>query len=281
MQTFAQPFIHFQGRSTTPKTPAHIPVRPQTRFERPSGLPFDDVRIHYASGREQQTGHTVPKGQDPASVQLQAMPGQDMVQLRNATLQSTNYIGADKTTLGREARRKTRANRNQAKRRNRGMYSHSDILKTSLEDAMALGPAPNDITNQAHHIVETSNVYGQQLLRWYGIHPDSAINGVLLPTYETDDTGNTSVHLGRHSAAYTKGINAALEKAVADAQAAAPRGLQRWLEGRKAVIRTLMHIRDVLLTENVPLNKHSDANYNPVTGSEETIADIFSRTGLT
>lgn len=276
MQTFAQPFLHFQRRRTTPKTPAHIPVRPQTRFERPSGLSFDDVRIHYASGREQQTGHMVPKGQDPAAVQLQAMLGQDVVQLRNATLQSTNYIGADKTTLGRAASRKTRANRN------RGMYSHSDILWTSLiQDAMVLSPARNDITNQAHHIVETSNVYGQQLLSRYGIDPDSAVNGVLLPTYETDDTGNTSIHLGRHSAAYTKGINAALEKAVADARAAAPRGLQRWVEGRKAVIRTLKHIRIVLLKQNVPLNKHSDPNFNPVTGSKETIADIFSHMGLT
>lgn len=288
MQTFSQPFLHFQRRRTTPKTPAHIPVRPQTRFERPSGLSFDDVRIHYASGREQQTGHMVPKGQDPAAVQLQAMLGQGVVQLWDLTLQPVNYIGVDNATLGRAASRKARANRNQANRRNRfriqnrGMYGHSDILRTSLvQDAMVLDPARNDITNQAHHIVETSNHYGQRLLSRYGIDPDSAVNGVLLPTHETDDTGNTSIHRGSHSAAYTAGINAALNKAVADARAAAPRGQQTWIQERKAMIRKLQHIRIVLLTQNVPLNGSSDPNFDPVTESGETIADIFRRTGLT
>lgn len=283
MQTFAQPSLYFRGRSTTPKTPAHLPVRPQARFEHPAGLSFDDVRIRYASGREQHTGHKVTKGQEPAAVQLQAMPGQDVVQLCDYfTLHPNNYIGVDNATLGEAAGRVAATNRNQANRQNQFRYNHSEILRASLvQNFGVIDPNLVGIRNQAHHIVETSNKYGQQLLNQYGIHPDSAVNGVLLPTCDTDDTGDASVHRGSHSTAYTAGVNAALDKAVEDARTAAPQGQQAWFQERTAVIRTLHQIRDVLLTQNVPLNRSSDPTFNPVTESGETIADIFHRMGLT
>lgn len=291
MQAYTQPFLHFQRRSTVQKTPADIPVRQQRRLGRPSGLSFEDMCIHYDSGQKEQRGHIVQKKQSLAPAQLQAMPGQGVVQLWDITLKPINYFGVDNTTLGRAASTMARANRSRQNRfpfrswsrYGHGRYGHSDILRASLvQDAWVVDPANSGITNQAHHIVETSNYYGQRLLIRYGIEPDSAVNGVLLPTYATDDTGNTSIHYGNHSPAYTAGINAALNKAVADAQAAAPQaqGRQKWIQERDAVIRKLKNIRFVLLTQNVPLNGSSDPNYNPVTASGETIADIFRRTGL-
>lgn len=288
MQAHSQPIQEFQGKDTVQKMPAGIPTGVQGQCGRPSGLSFEDVRVHYASGREQRPGHMIRQEQTPAAAKLQAMPGQGVVQLWDPSLTPINYWGVDHTTLGRTASRMAAANRNLANRRRRapfpnrrrglfpgrGRYSHSEILRASLvRDALVIDPIHAGITNQAHHIVETSNRYG--------IDPDSAVNGVLLPTHETDDTGNTSIHLGSHSAAYTAGINAALNKAVADARAAAPRGQQRRLQERAAVIRKLQDIRTVLLTENVPLNGSSDPTFDPVTASGETISDIFRRTGLT
>lgn len=296
MQAHSQPIQEFQGKDTVQKMPAGIPAGVQGQCGRPSGLSFEDVRVHYASGREQRPSHMIRQEQVPAAAKLQAMPGQGVVQLWDPSLTPINYLGVDHTTLGRTASRMAAANRNLANRRRRapfpnrrrllfpgrGRYSHSEILRAALvRDARVMDPIQSGITNQAHHIVETSNRYGQLLLNRYGIDPDSAVNGVLLPTHETADTGNTSIHLGSHSAAYTAEINAALNKAVADARAAAPRGQQRRIQERAAVIRKLQDIRTVLLTENVPLNGSSDPTFDPVTASGETISDIFRRTGLT
>lgn len=304
MQVHSQPIQEFQGKDTVQKTPTGIPAGVQGQCGRPSGLSFEDVRVHYAAGREQRPSHAARQEQTPAAAKLQAMPGQGVVQLWDPTLTPLNYLRANLTTLGSAASGMADANRNLANRRGRalfpnrrralfpgrrralfpgrGRYSHSEILRASLvNDARIMDPTQSGITNQAHHIVETSNQYGQRLLNRYGIDPDSAVNGVLLPTRETDDTGNTSIHLGSHSAAYTAGINAALNKAVADARAAAPRGQQAQVRERAAVIRKLQAIRNVLLTQNVPLNGSSDPTFDPVTQSGETISDIFRRTGLT
>lgn len=279
MQFHTQPIQNLRKRAAVQRTPAGIPTGLQAQGGSPSKLSFDDMRIDYASDGKQYPGHNrAQHAQCPAAAQLRARTGQDVVQLLDESLKRTNYLHASDTVLGRAARRMTAANRNPANRRN----SHSEILRASLvQDAGVIDPAQSGITNQAHHIVETSNRHGQELLRRYGIEPDSAVNGVLLPTYETDDTGRASTHLGSHSAAYTRAINAALNKAVSDARAAAPRGQQRKkILERIAVIRKLQRIRIALLKKNIPLNASSDATFNPATNSKETVEDIFRRETL-
>lgn len=295
MQVHSQPIQEFQGKNTKQKTPTGTPAGVQGQRGRPSGLSFEDVRVHYAAGRIQRPSRAARQAQGPVAARLQAMSGQGVAQLWDPSLTPLNYLSANLTTLGSAASRMAAANRNLANRRGRapfpnrrrtlfpgrGRYSHSDILRASLvEDARVIDPSQSDINNQAHHIVETSNRYGQQLLSQYGIEPDSAVNGILLPYAEDDTTGNASVHKGSHWATYTANINAALDKAVADAQTA-PRGLQRWIQERVAVVSKLQDIRSVLLKENVPLNSKSDSTYDPATQSGETVSRIFQRTGLT
>lgn len=146
--------------------------------------------------------------------------------------------------------------------------SPSEILRITLvEDGQVIDPQENGISNQAHHIVETSNQYGQQILKNLKIDPNSSVNGVFLPDIETDETGDATTHLGRHAREYTECVNYSLDTAI-------QRAAQIRVRKRQAVINRLCQIRNVLLTKFVPLNKSSDATYG------ETIYSIFQRNGL-
>lgn len=146
--------------------------------------------------------------------------------------------------------------------------SPSEILRITLvKDGRVSDPHTKGISNQAHHIVETSNRYGQQILADLEIDPNSSVNGVFLPNKETDKTRDATTHLGRHAREYTDCVNYSLHTAIERAE-------QMRVRPRQAVINRLCKIRNVLLTKFVPLNKSSDATYG------ETIHSIFQQNGL-
>lgn len=132
-----------------------------------------------------------------------------------------------------------------------------------------------EIPNQAHHIVEShgGDDVGRDILSSAGIHINSAINGVLLPTWEGDNTGNATVHLGSHVEEYSDCVNAALQEAVADEQA----GTRAYKQAVKTVLST---IREILLNHNLALNAHGDPDYNPDTEQPVSITEIFEQYGL-
>lgn len=228
------------------------------------------------------------------AMQLKRMPGQpsqtscsgaasNIVQRTDISFNRINYLGVNSTTLGTAALRERDAQIVALLHINRipdeRFLNHAAILRASLvNDNLVIDPSRSYIDNQAHHIIETSNYWGQNLLQLLRIDPDSAINGVLLPTHATDDTGNASVHCGSHSPAYRTAINAALTRAIADVN----HQIQNpaIADYRAAVVNKLASIRIVLLEHNVPLNRSSDPDYDPVTDAGETIGDIFTRTGL-
>lgn len=110
------------------------------------------------------------------------------------------------------------------------------------------------IDNQAHHIVEVSNSYGQNILVNAGIKRNSPANGVLLPKAEGDGTGNATIHNGSHIREYRNCVNEALYHAIMGRTA----HTDDYIE---SVIDVLVRIRRILLNEKIVLNKRSDPDY--------------------
>ncbi|MDC2866503.1 AHH domain-containing protein [Bacillus sp. BP-3] len=91
----------------------------------------------------------------------------------------------------------------------------SDILRGELKDA---GIQPPPYRNAAHHIVpwkDRKAIEAQELLEEFGIHHDSAANGVFLPMvkkeinpYVTTET----LHIGSHSAEYADEVARVLKE---------------------------------------------------------------------
>lgn len=153
-----------------------------------------------------------------------------------------------------------------------GRYvQNSDILRASLLESGV--PEPN-VENQAHHIVESSNEVGLRILRSYDINPNSDANGVLLPTAQPNGSPDLTTHLGSHVREYRECVNRALTKAVNSVAGRDP------IVKQQAIVECLGAIRNILLTEVLPLNSGVDADYNPDTDSEMTIEDIFLSQGL-
>lgn len=148
---------------------------------------------------------------------------------------------------------------------------NSDILRASLRGSGAREP---EVRNQAHHIVESSNEEGLCILRNYGINPNSDANGVLLPTAQPDGNPDLTTHLGSHVREYRECVNRALTKAVNSVAG------RDFVVKQQAIVECLGAIRNILLTEVLPLNSGVDADYNPDTDSEMTIEDIFLSQGL-
>lgn len=148
---------------------------------------------------------------------------------------------------------------------------NSDILRASLIESGAREP---EVRNQAHHIVESSNEEGLCILRNYGINPNSDANGVLLPTAQPDGNPDLTTHLGSHVREYRECVNRALTKAVNSVAG------RDFVVKQQAIVECLGAIRNILLTEVLPLNSGVDADYNPDTDSEMTITDIFVNWGL-
>lgn len=148
---------------------------------------------------------------------------------------------------------------------------NSDILRASLIESGAREP---EVRNQAHHIVESSNEEGQRILRECDIEPNSAVNGVFLPTAQPNGSPDLTTHLGSHVREYRECVNRALTKAVNSVAGRDP------IVKQQAIVECLGAIRNILLTEVLPLNSGVDADYNPDTDSEMTIEDIFLSQGL-
>jgi hypothetical protein len=124
--------------------------------------------------------------------------------------------------------------------------------------------------NQAHHIVEVNDLnaaLARHLLSLAGIEINSAINGVFLPEYEGDDTGNATVHFGSHRIGYAEIVNQYLSTAIDSDPLLNQRGartniLQNMLaippdvQNRlRIVLTTALHqLRIILLTQYLSLN---------------------------
>ena len=194
-----------------------------------------------------------------------------------------NYNGANGISLGPEARRERNIQG--------GVIGNSHVLRASLVgDSHVPNPSDNAIDNQAHHIVEANNsnaASSRTILTTAGIDIDSPINGVLLPSHETDDSGNATVHFGSHPAEYSNTIFSSLmgaiqtEMGIPDLQTLQTLQSNNQLntnELQGVIENRLNDIRNVLLTQNVPLNLHSDPNYTE--NGPETIQNIFQHNGI-
>lgn len=190
-----------------------------------------------------------------------------------------NYNGAIGTSLGSRARNLSRR-----------VQRDSNVLRESLVgDSNVIDPSENDIENQAHHIVEAHNPAAQEsrkLLNLANIHINAAINGVFLPTHETDDSANATVHYGSHSHDYSKAILKSLWHAIRarfnieNYNDLVNRiiNVQEEYELQEVISATLMNIRNVLLTQNVPINSSSDPDYTP--NGPKKIQQIFQDAGI-
>ncbi|EEK77388.1 MULTISPECIES: AHH domain-containing protein [Bacillus cereus group] len=91
-------------------------------------------------------------------------------------------------------------------------YTASKILREELKDA---GIEPPPYSNAAHHLTPWNDkraVEAQELLKEFGIHHDSAANGVFLP-YKVNEYVTTEVlHIGNHGTDYMKEVTKVLKE---------------------------------------------------------------------
>ncbi|PFD37011.1 hypothetical protein CN285_21455 [Bacillus cereus] len=91
-------------------------------------------------------------------------------------------------------------------------YTASKVLREELK---AAGIEPPPYSNAAHHLTPWNDkraVEAQELLKEFGIHPDSAANGVFLP-YKVNEYVTTEVlHIGNHSTDYMKEVTKVLKE---------------------------------------------------------------------
>ncbi|MBG9905405.1 hypothetical protein ABD95_00985 [Bacillus paranthracis] len=91
-------------------------------------------------------------------------------------------------------------------------YTASKILREELKDA---GIEPPPYSNAAHHIGPWNDKRAalvQELLEEFGIHPDSAANGVFLPYKLNDYVTTEALHIGSHSAEYADEVARVLKE---------------------------------------------------------------------
>ncbi|GLV62221.1 hypothetical protein Bmyc01_08910 [Bacillus mycoides] len=91
-------------------------------------------------------------------------------------------------------------------------YTASKVLREELKDA---GIEPPPYSNAAHHLTPWNDkraIEAQELLKEFGIHHDSAANGVFLP-YKVNEYVTTEVlHIGNHSTDYMKEVTKVLKE---------------------------------------------------------------------
>lgn len=231
-------------------------------------ISMEDMRIHYRSNQ------TV----------IQMYP-------IHPSFKAESYRDASRSTrLGRHARELQRELEWELLNRRVGNIrvgnigvSNSDVLRAALVEDNGVPDSRivrnysginYAIGNQAHHIVETHNTIGQEILRNAGIHSNSAANGVLLPVAEGDGRGNAAIHNGSHNGEYTACVNEALVNATAEL-------LPYIYEYRERVINVLSEIRRILLNNNMALNSRGDADYKDDSpNGKKSIRDIFQEQGL-
>ncbi len=239
------------------------------------------------------------KDEEPLQGKFEKMPNNliqfyrnEVIQMVDRSVLPANYAGAAGTTLGIAA----------ANMRAHG-EPHSNVLRASLvNDSGVVDPMTVGIDNQAHHIVEANDpaaADSRLLLQGANIDIDSPINGVLLPTSETDDTGNATIHRGGHREAYAFCIHRSLTHAINSAPGLLPpmnstyakdnaRNLAAggllwgprslWLRG--VLINRLGQIRTVLLSNMVPINNSVDAEFIANSQGAISIYSIFKNAGI-
>lgn len=234
-------------------------LRHKRRVPDRTDLSMEDMRIHYRSN------HTV----------IQMYP------IHRSFMVESYGMASISTRLGEHARELEgeRLNRRGGIRE----VTDSDVLRVALVEDSGVPDSRIEgssrgidytIDNQAHHIVETHNVFGQMILANADINPNSAANGVLLPAAEGDGTGNAAIHNGSHSGEYTDCVNEALYHAIMGRTAHTD-------DYTESVIDVLVRIRRILLNFNMALNSRGDADYKDDSpNGKKSIRDIFQEQGL-
>ncbi|MGG2065440.1 AHH domain-containing protein [Bacillus sp. S14(2024)] len=121
--------------------------------------------------------------------------------------------------------------------------SASKVLREELKDA---GIQPPPYPNAAHHITpwnDSRAVEAQELLEEFGIHHDSAANGVFLPYKVNEYVTSETLHIGRHSQEYITEVIDALTR------------VSEFGGTQADAVEALHKIRERLLDGTLKLNK--------------------------
>lgn len=247
-----------------------------SRCSRPSvlALAIDDTPRQVTQRRSADAIHASPRmagqrelgtGMQPTSSRATPRSAAP-IQFVHGSFQQANYAGANNHQDVVSAFLLLQGN-------HPSLFLHSQILRANLQrDGVPDSNLDAEATdNQAHHIVEVNDAHalpGRQLLARAGIDINSSVNGVFLPTAIGDDTGDATVHVGSHVQVYANSVNQALAQAVnndavltaAGLNAAAIRGgaplsLAQQARLRQVLIACLNMIRNLLLSEHLPINK--------------------------
>lgn len=157
---------------------------------------------------------------------------------------------------------------------------HSEVLRESLLN-IGVPDQSEEYNNQAHHIVEandSSAEVARYILELVGIDIDSAINGVFLPSEHYVDMDIT-VHKGSHVKEYAHAVN----QAIIDALSTSGVDLNTIggrLRAREIILDVLKKIRELLLSNDIGLNKRNDTDYRPPDDSDDDEGTGGSGTGV-
>ncbi|WJE64896.1 AHH domain-containing protein [Bacillus mycoides] len=122
-------------------------------------------------------------------------------------------------------------------------YTASQKLRAELKEA---GIEPPPYPNAAHHIVPWNDgraAQVQELLEEFGIHHDSAANGVFLPYKVNDYVTTEALHIGNHSPEYIREVYRVLSE------------VKRFGGNQADAVAALQNIRERLLDGSLKLNQ--------------------------
>ncbi len=189
-----------------------------------------------------------------------------------------NYVNA--TSFEYDTEVESEVNRRIRQEYGRGPRA-SELLRGYLIKCGVQDPIQGGSNNQAHHIVEAGDrhaVFARQALRSMGIYINSAVNGVLLPMY-TSDNHDITMHLGSHKREYANVINEAITvRFNGDIDANGYITLDEDT-GRPFLIDLLNEIRVLLLTNPIKINSRVDDNWM-INTDDEPIRTVFEGHGL-
>ncbi|OFD42184.1 hypothetical protein BWGOE3_34370 [Bacillus mycoides] len=134
-------------------------------------------------------------------------------------------------------------NRVEVKNEYPDLYTASKKLREELKDA---GSEPPPYPNAAHHIGPWNDKRAaqvQELLEEFGIHHDSAVNGVFLPYKVNDYVTTEALHIGNHSPEYIREVYRVLSE------------VKRFGGNQADVVAALQNIRERLLDGSLKLNQ--------------------------
>lgn len=291
------------AESSQEKTHTHIATGLSQQKKGNKALPLTDYRPSSLAQKELQEkinnrsqvkqlkiGNVTKK--EKSYVTQPTIAGNMVVQRVHGSFVNANYANARATVLG--------ANGLHVEGE---MRHHSEILRASLtgEGDVPDSNLEDQIGNQAHHIVEAGAAVAapaRMLLATAGIHIDSSINGVLLPSEQSDDGGDAALHIGSHRAEYAAAVNDSLANAILNNPplggwplamgvaatvpniCAAVAGVPALAHFRTVLVNRLVAIRHVLLEGAAALNNRGDGEYNPANEEEVTFSSVFAAHGI-